>query len=90
MFLSISVLKVAKYLQVKNEAQSYNISSLIGLFLKKHKAIDSHISQWSPPEKKQQFLNAYSMKSWQKTAQGKKNSAPRRMQVLSLNDTGRE
>ena len=27
----------------------------------KYKAIDSQISQWSPPEKKQQYLNAYSM-----------------------------
>ena len=41
----------------------------MGLFLKKYKAIDS---QWSPPEKKQQYLNAYSVESWQKTAQGKK------------------
>ena len=46
--------------------------SSIGLFIKKYKAIDSQISQWSPPEKKQQYLNAYSTESWQKTAQGKK------------------
>ena len=38
----------------------------------KYKAIDSQISQWLPPEKKQQYLNAYSMEDWQKTAQGKK------------------
>lgn len=38
----------------------------------KYKAIDSQISQWLPPEKKEQYLNAYSMESWEKTAQGKK------------------
>ena len=54
----------------------------------KYKAIDSQISQWSPPEKKG---TVYSMESWEKTAQGKKNCAPsRRMQMLSLNNTSRE
>ena len=50
----------------------YNVFPSIGLFIKKYKAINNQISLWSPPEKKQQCLNAYSMESWQKTVQGKK------------------
>ena len=57
----------------------------------KYKAIDSQFHSGRCQKKKEQYLNAYSMESWEKTAQGKKNCAPsRRMQMLSLNNTSRE
>ena len=57
----------------------------------KYKAIDSQFHSGRCQKKKEQYLNAYSMESWEKTAQGKKNYAPsRRMQMLSLNNTSRE
>ena len=38
----------------------------------KYKAIDSQFHSGRCQKKKEQYLNAYSMESWEKTAQGKK------------------
>lgn len=45
---------------------------MVGLFLKKYKAVDEKIAKWAPPVKKQQYLTTFSSSSWQRTAQGRK------------------